>query len=135
MTTTNTYTNLSALNAVLDGKPIEGALRAKLTKMAASEAGKKARAAANRSNGTESKEKIQNRNTAIACVRAIAEAGNEPRNSTWLMERVNGLLSPQAVAGKMNIARANGWVAYSGEMVDKKRAWYVTDAGFEMLAN
>lgn len=135
-TSKNTYTNVTALRAILAGEPVQGELYAKVGAMLAAEEKKATKAKERRAEGgADSKEKIANRNAAIACVRAMVEGGDVPRNSTWLMEHVNGLMTAQAVAGKMNIARAAGWVAYSGEMVDKKRAWVVTDAGREMIAN
>lgn len=135
MTNTTKLTNIAALTAVLNGEPITGELAKKLQKMLASEEKKAAKAKESRANGSESKEKIQNRNIAMECVRAIVEAGNEPRNSVWLMEHVKGLMTAQAVSGKMNIARVNGWVTYSGEMIDKRRAWFATDKGIELVNN
>lgn len=131
---TTTFTNLTALQAVADLEEVKAnePLAAKVAAMIKAEENKRSRAkSATRS---ESKEKRQNRALAIEILRAIADAGNEPRTTAWISDRVKFCDTSHKVTGKMNIARANGWAAY-GPNQDGKRTFYVTDAGIAYLAS
>lgn len=81
---------------------------------------------------TESKEKRANRAKCVEIMRAIVDAGNEPRTAAWIGEHVDYVETSHKVTGKMNIGRANGWVDY-GPNDKGRRTWYVTDAGIAYL--
>lgn len=133
MTNATAYTNLTALETVAAMPEVmaNAPLAEKLTAMITAEQKKRNRAkSATRS---ESKEKRQNRAKALEIMRAIVDAGNEPRTTAWIGEHVTMCETSHKVTGKMNIARANGWVAY-GDNVNGKRTFYVTDAGIAVLA-
>lgn len=134
MTKTNTYTNLTALIAVADLDEVKAnePLAAKIAAMIKAEQTKRDRAKS--ATRTESKEKRQNRALAVEIMRAIVDAGNEPRTTSWISDRVKFCDTSHKVTGKMNIARANGWVAY-GDNVGGKRTFFVTDAGIAYLTN
>lgn len=133
MTNATTYTNLTALETVAELREVmeNEALAAKITAMIQAEQKKRDRAKS--TTRGESKEKRQNRAKALEIMRAIMDAGNEPRTTAWIGEHVTMCETSHKVTGKMNIARANGWVAY-GDNVNGKRTFYVTDAGIAVLA-
>ena len=81
---------------------------------------------------SESKEKRLNRAKCEEIMRAIVDAGNEPRNADWIGTHVPMVETSHKVTGKMNIGRSLGWVAY-GDNVDKRRAWIVTPGGIAHL--
>lgn len=81
---------------------------------------------------TESKEKRANRAKCIEIMRAIVEAGNEPRTAAWIGEHVDYVETSHKVTGKMNIGRKALWVEY-GPDVKGRRTWHVTPAGIEYL--
>ena len=84
MTNATTYTNLTALETVAELREVmeNEALAAKITAMIQAEQKKRDRAkSATRS---ESKEKRQNRAKALEIMRAIMDAGNEPRTTAWI---------------------------------------------------
>ena len=133
MTNATTYTNLTALETVVAMPEVmaNAPLAEKLTAMIQAEQKKRDRAKS--VTRSESKEKRQNRAKALEIMQAIVDAGNEPRTTAWIGEHVTMCETSHKVTGKMNIARANGWVAY-GPNVDGKRTFVVTDAGIAALS-
>lgn len=128
-----TYTNRTALEAIINGANIatDNELRAKIETMLDAEVKK-----ANRARSAEkrdSKEKVQNLAMAKACVAAMVANGNEPVGTEWLGHHCDGCFSSHQATGKMNIARANGWVERCEKKVAGKVCWVVTDAGIAML--
>lgn len=62
---------------------------------------------------TPSKARILNESLATKCVEAME--GHEAVTSKWLMEHVNGLLTPQKVTAVMNVAIERGEVVKAKE--------------------
>lgn len=130
MTNEKKYTNVTALQAVLDGVAVEGALADKVAAMLKAEQNK-----ANRSRAKDGKPTaavLKNRGLCIACLRSIADAGNEPRTNDWISEHTDGIFKASEASGKMGIALAHGLAEY-GVNDGKKRTYTVTDAGMQVI--
>lgn len=127
-----TFTNLSALEAVLNGETvIEGTpLYDKISAMLTAEQKKRDRAKNNKSTNSAAKRKTQLKR--IEVMRAIVAGGNEPRTTQWIGEHVNDMMTAHKVAGVMNAARDEGWVIY-GPKEKGKVTYQVTDAGIAFL--
>ena len=128
-----TYTNLTALEAVaeiLAEHSSDDALAAKIAKMIESETRK--REAAKNAPKVESKQKKETRIKRIAAMRAIVEAGNEPRTAAWIGEHVNFMETSNKVSGAFREAMKDGLLEY-GDKVDGKVTWRVTDKGMAYL--
>lgn len=130
-------TNLEALEAAVKMATDAGneELSAKLSKMVESETNKR-EAAKNRKKNGDSPEKRKTRNKVLEIMRAIVDAGNEPRTVAWVQAHVGGLPTPQAVSGKVltvsNADKGIMWIA-NGEREKGKITYYVTDEGLAAL--
>lgn len=127
------YTNITALQAVLDGTAVtdDDALKTKIQAMLTSEQNK--REAQKKRPKVATKEQRENLALAKQMVKAIVDNGNEPVGTDWISERVQYLDTPNKVAGKAKIARANGWIE-NGAPNKKKVTYIATDAGIAMVA-
>lgn len=134
MASKNTYTNLTALDAIINGADPRNdeELMTKLKMMRASET--KKREAAKNAPRKPSKEAIANRNLAVAMVKAIYDNGNEPVTASWVSSHVQFLETPNKVGGKAKIAKREGWIE-NGARDGRQTTYVVTQAGIDMLAS
>lgn len=126
-------TKVEALNTAIELADGNAELVEKLTTMRDAEIRKAEKAKERAKNGEPTAEQIKNRNRALKAVKAIADAGNEPRTVAWISEHVTDMLTPQKVSGTMGIVMREGLVAY-GAKVKGKVTYQVTDAGMAVLA-
>lgn len=121
----------SAINLASNAEMAE--LAEKLQTMLEAEQRKAEKAKERAKSGEPTAEQIKNRNRAFKAMKAIADAGNEPRTVAWIGEHVTDMMTPQKVSGTMGILMREGLVAY-GEKVKGKVTYQVTEAGLNALS-
>lgn len=125
------YTNLTALEAMAALIPEDNSdLREKAAKMIQSEVNKREH---QKNAKTNNPQKRKTFSKMVETMRAIFDAGNEPRGSQWIGEKVNDMMTPQKVSGVLKRGIDRGWLEQSS--VKGKKLYALTEEGIALISD